>query len=218
MQILAKIQNALSVPKTHKNAFGGYNYRTCEDILAAVKPLLEGAVLTMSDKPVFLSEKSVHKETNKNGEVVVESDRFYIVATATITHEGESISCDGCARESLWKAGTDASQITGSASSYARKAALSGLLMLDDNQDADSINKHETAVKNATPVNLITDGQRQNIDALTETAGMSAEETANGVRWASSTRTSSVGELSQEEAAKFIAMITKKIKQLKDDA
>ncbi len=213
MKILAQIQGTLNAPKTHKNSFGNYNYRTCEDILAAVKPLLNGATLTMSDRVVFLSGESIHKETNKKGETVLHSDRVYIVATATITHDGESISCEGCARESLWKAGTDASQITGSASSYARKTALSGLLLLDDNKDADSVNRHDTAVENAIPPNLLTEPQKSNIMGLSEKANMDPENLINAIKWASTNRTPNVDELSQDEAAKLIGQITKKIAQ-----
>ena len=121
---LARIQLALKAPKGQFNNFGKYSYRNCEDILEAVKPLLSGCVLTVSD------------------EMVLVGDRVYVQATARIAGGDGSgeISTTAFARESLEKKGMDASQITGAASSYARKYALNGLFLIDDNKDADSDN------------------------------------------------------------------------------
>lgn len=117
---LAAIQSKLNAPKGQENKFGGYRYRSCEDILQAVKPLLEGLVLTVND------------------EIKVIGDRIYVQATATVTDGDHSISTSAYAREALSKKGMDESQITGATSSYARKYALNGLLLIDDNRDADT--------------------------------------------------------------------------------
>lgn len=120
MKELISIQKELDVPKNHVNSFGKYNYRTCEDILEAVKPLCEKfrCVLTLSDEIKHIGE------------------RYYVVATATLTNEEkEVVSCSASAREEEVKKGMDASQITGSASSYARKYALNGLFCIDDSKD-----------------------------------------------------------------------------------
>ena len=118
------IQSNLKAPKNQRNNFGGYNYRSCEDILEAVKPLLaeKGLVLTVGD------------------EVVQLGDRFYVKATASITDGEHEITNTAYAREALEKKGMDASQITGATSSYARKYALNGLLCIDDTKDADDPN------------------------------------------------------------------------------
>ena len=129
MKELVMIQQELKAPKTQRNNFGGYNYRSCEDILEAVKPLLteQGCILSISD------------------EVILIGDRYYIKATATITNmEGQSQSTTAYAREPEQKKGMDESQISGMASSYARKYALNGLFCIDDTRDADAMdNSHE---------------------------------------------------------------------------
>lgn len=124
---LAEIQHKLKAPKNQLNKFGGYNYRSLEDIMEAVKPLLVeyGGLLIVSD------------------DIVQFGDRYYIKATATYTDGQENISTTAYAREPLVKKGMDESQITGAASSYARKYAMNGLLAIDDTKDADSINEHK---------------------------------------------------------------------------
>ena len=117
---LSEIQRTLNAPKTQFNSFGKYSYRNCEDILQAVKPLLKGDALTVSD------------------EIIMVGDRFYVRATATFYHADLSHSVSAFARESFDKKGMDSAQITGSTSSYARKYALNGLLLIDDNKDPDS--------------------------------------------------------------------------------
>lgn len=124
MKTLNKIQKELNVPKGQMNTFGNYRYRSCEDILEAVKPLLGEATLTIAD------------------EVVMLGDRFYVKATATLKDEKEEVSVSAYARESLEKKGMDTAQITGATSSYARKYALNGLFCIDDVKDADSTNTH----------------------------------------------------------------------------
>ena len=122
---LEEIQKNLKAPKGQFNKFGGYNYRSCEDILQALKPHLNDAALTITD------------------DIIQIGDRFYIKATVTlIDSAGETISSSAMAREALTKKGMDDAQITGSASSYARKYALSGMFLLDDTKDADATNKH----------------------------------------------------------------------------
>ena len=149
MYILNKIQKELKAPKNQKNSFGGYKYRSCEDILEAVKPLLEDAIITISDEIVCIGNNNpvYHGQfQDKKGNdyhIQAGEQRFYIKATATITDkDGKKVSCTAYARESFDKKGMDEAQITGSASSYARKYALNGLLLIDDTKDADSTNKH----------------------------------------------------------------------------
>jgi hypothetical protein len=118
------IQQGLKAPKSQFNSFGKYHYRSCEDILEAVKELLgeQSCILNVSDDLVLIG------------------DRYYVKATATIINsEGKSVSTTAFARECESKAGMDVSQITGSASSYARKYALNGLFCIDDTKDADTM-------------------------------------------------------------------------------
>lgn len=125
-EALIKIQSELKAPKNQRNNFGGYNYRSCEDIMEAVKPLLEknNVVLTVSD------------------DMVLVGSRIYVKATATLTDGEDSISNSAFAREAETKKGMDDSQITGASSSYARKYALNGLFCIDDTKDADATNTH----------------------------------------------------------------------------
>lgn len=125
MNKLAKIQKELKATKDQYNKFGGYAYRSAESILESVKPLLDGAILTIED------------------DVVLVGDRFYIKATATF-QDGEFIKqTTAFAREPEEQKGMSESQITGAASSYARKYALNGLFCIDDNKDADTDEYHE---------------------------------------------------------------------------
>ena len=121
---LMTIQQELKAPKGQYNSFAKYNYRSCEDILEAVKPLCikNNATLLLNDA------------------VQEVSGRFYVVATATLvdTESGDSVSANAYAREPQDKKGMDDSQITGMASSYARKYALNGLFCIDDTKDADT--------------------------------------------------------------------------------
>jgi hypothetical protein len=118
---LMKVQSELKAPKGQRNSFGNYNYRNCEDILEAVKPLLEkqGLVLLLTDK------------------IEMVGDRFYVRAKATVLNSDGEMSVEAYARESLDKKGMDQSQITGASSSYARKYALNGLFCIDDTKDDD---------------------------------------------------------------------------------
>lgn len=127
-QKLGGIQASLKAPKGQVNKFGGYNYRSCEDILTAVKPILNewGCTLVIQD------------------DVVEVSGRVYVRATATLADNDSElmISTTAFAREAEAKKGMDEAQITGSASSYARKYALNGLFAIDDVKDSDATNDH----------------------------------------------------------------------------
>lgn len=131
---LIAIQQELKAPKGQYNSFGKYKYRSCEDILEAVKPLLakHEAELTLSDEPVVVG------------------DRVYIKATAQIRSKDHTAQVTAYAREPETKTGMDASQITGTASSYARKYALNGLFLIDDTKDADTDEYHKTTKKQKT--------------------------------------------------------------------
>jgi hypothetical protein len=130
---LIKVQATLNAPKGQFNSFGKYNYRSCEDIMGAVKPLLaeHGLVQFVSD------------------EIVLIGDRYYVKATVTVTNGTDSHSVSALARESLTKKGMDDAQVTGSTSSYARKYALNGMYNIDDSKDADTNEFRQQATSNA---------------------------------------------------------------------
>lgn len=134
-QKLIEIQAELKAPKSQYNKFGGYNYRNCEDILEAVKPLCakHEIVPLLSD------------------EIVMIGDRFYIKATTKVTDGKDEIATTAYARESKDKKGMDESQITGSASSYARKYALNGLFCIDDTKDADFMDNSQNSKSQQQP-------------------------------------------------------------------
>src|SRR5699024_4911252 len=134
-QKMLNVQKTLKAPKGQFNNFGKYKYRSAEDILEAVKPLNadNGLLLTITDEPILVG------------------DWHYIRATATITDGSDSIVVTAYARESLTKKGMDDSQITGTASSYARKYALNGLYLIDDTKDADT-DEYKKQGAQSTPV------------------------------------------------------------------
>lgn len=144
MKDLKEIQTNLKAPKGQYNAFGKYAYRSCEDILETVKPLLSDlkCTLTISDKVVNIGE------------------RYYVESTCHFENsDGESFSVSAYAREAETKKGMDSAQITGAASSYARKYALNGLFLIDDTKDADATNDHGKGSQDAEkpknpPVNM----------------------------------------------------------------
>ena len=117
---LNRIQQNLNAPKNQFNKFGKYNYRNCDDILQAVKPLLNGGLILIND------------------EMVEVGGHIYVKATAEFFFDGKSINTSAYAKEAVMQKGMSEAQITGSTSSYARKYALNGLLLIDDNKDADS--------------------------------------------------------------------------------
>ena len=156
MNALAKIQAELKVPKNQENKFGGYKYRSCEDILEAVKPLLKKheSLLTISD------------------DVIEIGGRVYVKATAYFESDGYSKEVNAYAREPESKKGSDESQITGAASSYARKYALNGLFCIDDTKDADATNDHgrEEKPKGVQP-KVITAEQVADLESLAAEVG-----------------------------------------------
>jgi len=131
---LCGIQSKLKAPKGQFNKFGKYNYRNCEDILEAVKPLLADVCMSL-----VISD-----------DVKLVGDRVYVVATVTLYDGKDSVSNTAFAREALTKKGQDESQITGAASSYARKYALNGMFCIDDTKDADSHDNSASATTSPT--------------------------------------------------------------------
>lgn len=154
MGVLTGVQAKLKAPKNQVNKFGGYKYRSCEDILEAVKPLLDkcDATLTISDS------------------IEVIADRVYVKATATFRAGDEVESVTAYAREPIAKKGMDEPQITGTASSYARKYALNGLFLIDDTKDADSNEyteqQNKAGKQQAPAVNYITSEQAARLNQL----------------------------------------------------
>lgn len=151
MGVLTGIQAKLKAPKNQVNKFGGYKYRSCEDILEAVKPLLDecDATLTISDSIELIA------------------DRVYVKATATFKAGEEVESVTAYAREPLSKKGMDEPQITGTASSYARKYALNGLFLIDDTKDPDTNEYTEQQNKaKKQPIDYITSEQAARLNKL----------------------------------------------------
>ena len=157
-QKLIEIQNELKAPKSLFNKFGNYNYRSAENILEAVKPVNKkyGCALILSD------------------EIEMIGTRFYVHATATLVdiENGESIKATAFAREEETKKGMDASQITGTASSYARKYALNGLYNIDDTKDADTDEFHNQTKPQAAPPQKVNETQLKTLRELMNKAGV----------------------------------------------
>ena len=165
---LMTVQTKLRAPKGQYNSFGKYSYRSCEDILEALKPLLGevGAIVNVTD------------------EIKLIGDRYYVEATASFidTETGERMIAKASAREAETKKGMDDSQVTGSVSSYARKYALNGLFAIDDNKDADSTNTHGKEIKpNMTPTG-VTEAQLKRLFAIGNKAGIKKEVVEGTVR------------------------------------
>lgn len=141
---LLKAQVELKAPKGQYNSFGKYKYRSCEDILEALKPVLDKLKLAL-----FISDEIVEVggsyKVSKKDETVESEGRKYVKATITLINiekTDEIIKTSALAREEETKKGMDGSQITGASSSYARKYALNGMFMIDDTKDSDSTNTH----------------------------------------------------------------------------
>ena len=147
---LSTIQATLVANKTQFNKFGNYNYRSCEDIMQALKPHLweSGCAVTVSD------------------EIVAIGHRIYVKATATFSDGENSISVSAFAREAESKKGMDDSQLTGATSSYARKYALAGLFAIDDNKDADYLNNNPSYTQNVQGAYLPDDDFNRMLAAL----------------------------------------------------
>ena len=156
---LLQVQSDLKAPKGQYNSFGKYNYRSAEDILEAVKPLLhnEGLVQTISD------------------EIVSVGDRIYVKSTVTLydAESDESLSASALAREDETKKGMDSSQITGSTSSYARKYALNGMYAIDDTKDSDATN---TGPKKTEATEAMEKATMEEIEALLELGIMKGQD------------------------------------------
>ena len=165
---LMLVQSKLKAPKNQYNSFGKYSYRSCEDILEGLKPLLNEveAIITLNDEVVNIGE------------------RFYIKAIATFIDiaTGEKVEVSALAREDETKKGMDLAQVTGSVSSYARKYALNGLFAIDDTKDSDSTNKHDK--DNVTNLNSenkwtnpkLTESQIKRLYAIAYKKGIAADK------------------------------------------
>ena len=149
---LVKVQNELKAPKSQFNKFGNYAYRNCEDILEALKPLLNEvkAIVNISD------------------EIVLVGERYYVKATVKFidAETGEVVEASAMAREEESKKGMDSSQLTGSTSSYARKYALNGLFAIDDTKDSDTTNTHDKG-----NVKSLSEAQLKRMYAIGKNAG-----------------------------------------------
>lgn len=158
---ISSLVNELKAPKTQKNTFGNYDYRSLEDILQAVKPLLfkYGMILNITD------------------DIVLVGDRYYIKSTATLEdiESDKKVLSTGFAREAKERKKYDESQLTGSASSYARKYALNGLFNIDDTKDSDFMNNSSQTEERQDP-NLISDNQRRKLFAVSSKNKMSNEQ------------------------------------------
>lgn len=166
---IASIQGELKAPKGQYNSFGKYKYRSCEDILEAVKPLLvkHQLLLTITD------------------DIVVVGDRIYVKATVKITDGKNEVFNSAFAREEETKKGMEGSQVTGASSSYARKYALNGMFCIDDTKDSDATNIHGNEQKSniekviaeingATTIEKLTEIHKANPDLHQEIAFMNA--------------------------------------------
>ena len=177
---LMTVQTKLKAPKGQYNSFGKYSYRSCEDILEALKPLLAevGAIINITDEIKVIGDnfETMEVEDKKTGEKSVRlvGRRFYIEATAMFidVETGDSIVARALAREDETKKGMDLAQVTGSVSSYARKYALNGLFAIDDNKDSDATNTHGKDIKpNMTPISGLSEAQIKRLFAIGNKAG-----------------------------------------------
>ena len=162
MKVLTEIQTKLKAPKGNYNSFGKYHYRSAENILEAAKPLLaeHQATLLLTD------------------EIILVGSRFYVKATAVFHLDNESVSVTAMAREDESKKGMDGSQVTGAASSYARKYALNGLFLIDDNKDADT-DEYRHTQDNAPAQPMMTEQQyNQIMNSIAEVAKISQGDPA----------------------------------------
>ena len=169
IKTLTNIQSELKAPKNQLNKFGGYNYRNCEDILEALKPLLikHNSAVTLTDELVMIGE------------------RYYIKATATLhcfsDNDVDTISVSALAREDESKKGMDASQVTGASSSYARKYALNGLFAIDDTKDSDTTNTGSNSSKPHAPKQAPTKTENEPKTAPVKPVEALAFEIADGI-------------------------------------
>ena len=194
---LSSIQRELKAPKSQYNKFGKYNYRSCEDILEALKPLLNkykcAAIL--------------------NDEIIQVGERYYVSACATIldAETGEKESNRAWAREDDERAGMSGSQITGTASSYARKYALNGLFLIDDTKDADTDAYHEQTQKDSAKAERVGEVE---IETLKKVANALGAKTKNEFRAVVGIPYSDVEKLTKTEWGALMVELNQKM----DDA
>lgn len=186
MEALKKIQQELKAPKGQYNNFGKYAYRSAEDILEAVKPLLAkyGALLTISD------------------EITEVGGRIYVKAVCTISDGTTELAVTAYAREPESKKGMDDSQITGTASSYARKYALNGLFLIDDTKDADT--DEYANQQGSKPPQKIGKATVQTIE------GLITQTNSDKVKLLSYFQVEKLEDMTQEQAQKCVAMLKSK--------
>ena len=186
---LIEVQNKLKAPKLQFNSFGKYNYRNAEDILEAVKPILKEFRVV-----VFIKD-----------DIELIGDRYYVRAIAKFVdiETGEGIEVAAYAREEENKKGMDGSQVTGAASSYARKYALNGLFCIDDTKDADFAQGKEEHRKLETPINQV------GIDKINELIKTTATEEKKFLQYF---KVEKVEELNSTQADEAIKLLNKKIK------
>lgn len=206
---LMNIQNELKAPKSQYNEFGKYFYRSCEDILEGLKPVLikYKATVTITD------------------EIVLIGNRYYVKATAALidVEKGDKVEVSAYAREDEQKKGMDVSQLTGSTSSYARKYALNGLFAIDDTKDSDATNKHGQEKKQNTQKqadehkkdivdnSLATDKQIKAIYALLKNKNYSEESLKNYIN--TTYNKDSVAALTKQEASDVIQILNEMTKE-----
>lgn len=174
---LMKVQTKLKAPKNQRNNFGNYNYRSCEDILEALKPLLEKEKATI----------------NISDNIVLIGDRYYVEANVKFidAETGDLVEVKAMAREEGNKKGMDSSQLTGSTSSYARKYALNGMFAIDDTKDSDATNTHdkkeskpkETVSNNNVQSNnkKLSEAQLKRLYAIANSKNVKAEQVKEAV-------------------------------------
>jgi len=210
---LLKVQMELKAPKGQYNSFGKYKYRSCEDILESVKPILEKNKLSLQisdeivvlgdNSPFVYTEKYYDKDLRKENErtITTGSQRYYIKATATLLdiEDNSTMSNSAYAREDETKKGMDGSQITGTASSYARKYALNGLFLIDDTKDAD-IDEYQNEEE-----------QKEHLELIQQFNDLADETNLNREALYKKLGVNSNAELDNEKLKELIATMQKKI-------
>lgn len=191
MEALKKIQAELKAPKNQRNKFGNYNYRSAEDILEALKPLL-----TANDAELTISD-----------DIISVGNRVYVKATCRFTDKDGTTEVTAFAREPDSKKGLDEPQITGTASSYARKYALNGLFLIDDTKDADT-NEYQQQTRNEPPPaeTMITANQVNDITNLVQQTGADSKKILEYYH------VQNIGQLTERAAAHCIDNLRKKLK------
>jgi hypothetical protein len=191
--VLTHIQANLKAPKGQLNKFGNYRYRSCEDILEALKP--------------FLDEH--HSTVTLTDTIELVGDRFYVHATAQLNYYDGHITTSAYAREALEKKGMDASQITAAASSYARKSALSGLLAIDDTKDADATNDHSSTTSQVSDKKII------ELEAKITDNDLDMQKIK---KWMKTTlKVDEFAQLNDQGYAQVLMMVNKKIEAIKNE-